>query len=293
MRARLFITLLLLGAALPGVAAPAEGGDGIVPEGARVVTLACLPEVPRGAEANRTVRLTPAGVPMALYRGRLFTLPERPDATPADWAPPPDPEPLRDFCWLDEHTLALLRTSALDFVRDGQVVRGVALPSRGMRLARADSGHCYVFGGVTDPLGREVLLVGADGALRNLFRAPATVTAVAGDGANTFVAVGPMVYYMAPKQEPRAIFQEREPILELAHVPSVGVFYRTAGGVGCIENPVSGAVFLQGAVESIDGRSGRLVLLTPAREVLLIAPLAGFPRLVQDVRQLAAKKERP
>lgn len=293
MRARPFITLLLLGAALPGAAAPADGSDGIVPEGARVVTLACLPEVPRGAEANRTVRLTPSGVPMALYRGRLFVLNERPDSVLADWMPPPDPEPVRDFCWLDEHTLALLRTSALDFVRDGKVVRGVALPSRGMRLARADSGHCYVFGGVTDPLGREVLLVGADGTLRNLFRAPAAVTAVAGDGVNTFVAVGPMVYFMAPKQEPRAIFQERVPILELAHVPSIGVFYRTVGGVGCIENPASGAVFLQGGIESIDGRSGRLVLLTSDREVLLIAPLAGFPRVVQDVRQLAAKKGRP
>ena len=50
----------------------ADVRDGFLPEGARVVELARLPEAPKGAEPACTVRLTPPGVPMALYRGRLL-----------------------------------------------------------------------------------------------------------------------------------------------------------------------------------------------------------------------------
>lgn len=271
----------------------ADVRDGFLPEGARVVELARLPEAPKGTEPACTVRLTPPGVPMALYRGRLFALTERAAAPRADWMPPPDSQPVRDFCWLDGHTVALLRSTALDFVRDGKVAKGIALPSRGMRLARADGEHCYVFGGEADPYGREVLLVGADGSVRNLFRALAPVTAVAGNGTNTFVAVGTAVYFLAPERNPVPVFRERSAIVELAQVPEVGVFYRTVDGVGCIENPESGALFYSGGIEAMDARGGRLLLLTKEREVLLIAPLAGLAGAVRDVHRLARDEPAP
>ncbi len=262
--------------------------DGFLPAEARLVTLATLPAAPAGAPMRTAARLSASGRPMVLLRGRLVTLAEQPGGAMADWTPPAEADPVRDFCWLDDKTLVLLRGNGLDFIRDGKPVRAVALPARGMRLARADATHCYLFGGQRSPQNRDVVLFGADGSLRNLFQAPAAVTAVAGDGGATFVAAGPVVYFVARGAKPRAIFRERTAITQLAYVPPVGVFYVTSDGVGCMEAPGSGAVFLRGDIASVDGRGSRLLLLTRDREVMLISPIAGFPRVIRDVRRAIA-----
>jgi hypothetical protein len=280
--------LVPLALAATSLAATAPDGDGFLPEESRLVSLASLPAVPPGADAGGVVRLAPAGRAMTLYRGRLVALAERLEAPLADWTPPVAAEPIRDFCWLDDGTLVVLRETGLEFFRAGKLVRGVTLPGRGMGLARADAGHCYVFGGGESNRNRDILLLGVDGSVRNLFRAPGRVTAVTGNGNRTFAAVGPVVYFLAPGEEPRAVFQERTVITEMAYAPPAGVFYRTADGVGCMDGPASGLVFLRRPVVSLDGRGDRLLLLTPEREVLLITPVSEFPRVIRDVRTFSA-----
>ena len=287
MNLRFIVASLLPAIALAG--APADR-DGFLPAEARLASLAKLPAAPAGAPVRTAVRLGASGCPMVLYRGRLVTLAEQPGAAMADWTPPADTEPVRDFCWLDDRTLVLLRARGLDFIRDGKPERAVALPARGMRVARADAAHCYLFGGKAAPGNRDVLLFGMDGSLRNLFQAPEAVTAVAGDGRATFVAAGPVVYVVAPGARPRAVFSERTAITQLAYAPPVGVFYVTADGVGCMDAPGSGVVFLRGEFASLDSRGGRLLLLTRDREVLLIAPITGFPRVIRGVRRVAAEE---
>jgi len=281
---RRIVLPLLLGAAV--LSAAAAESDGFLPAGARLIPLAALPAAPTGAESRKVVRLAASGRPMMLYRGRLVALAEQPAGAMADWTPPAEADPVRDFCWLDGQTLALLRGAGLDFIRDGKPVRGIALPGRGRRLARADGTHCYLFGGSREPQNRDVLLFGADGSVRNLFRAPQAVTAVAGDGSVTFVATGPLVYFLARGAQPRLVFRERTAITDLAYAPPVGVFYATRDGVGCMDSPGSGLIFLRREIASLDSRRGRLLLLTKDREILLITPLAGFPRAVKNVRRL-------
>jgi hypothetical protein len=68
------------------------------------------------------------------------------------------------------------------------------------------------------------------------------------------------------------------------------VFYATAAGVGCMNGPKSGLIFLQQKITSLDSRANRLLVLTAGREVMLIEPADGFPQLVQVV-QKTFKKE--
>jgi hypothetical protein len=278
---------------LAALVAVADDGDGFLPADARLLPLTVLPSAPEGAPARLVVRLAASGRPLVLYRGRLVTLAERPAEAMADWSPPVDAEALRDFCWLDDRTLVLLRETALDFIRDGRLVRGVKLPGRGLQLARADATHCYLFGGARAPRNRDLLLFGLDGSVRNLFRASQAVTAVAGDGRHTFAATGSVVYFLAPGAAPRPVFRERKPIVGLAYAPPVGVFYLTGDGVGCMDAPGSGLIFLRREITSLDCRNGRLILLTGDREVILIAPVGGFPRAIQSVRRFADEARPP
>lgn len=265
--------------------ATAADEDGFLPAESKLVSLGCLPAAPEGGNSPCVARLAPSGRPILLYRGHLVALVERTEDPLVNWTPPKDAEPIRDFCWLDGQTQALLRETCLDFVRNGKCVRGVILPGKGMRLARADAGHCYLFGGEGRLNDHDVVLYGADGSVRNVFRASLPVTAVTGDGTNTFVAVGPVVFFLTPGQEPKPVFREREPITDLVLVAPAGIFYLTGDGVGCIDGPGSGLVFLRREVTSLDGRGDRLLLMTKDREILLIKPVSGFSRVVKDVRK--------
>jgi hypothetical protein len=284
------LPLLILDAAL---IATASDSDGFLPAEAHLFSLAHLPSITKEAALPCAVRLAPSGRAMTLYGGRLVALAEQTEDTLFNWTPPPDAEPIQDFCWLDGHTLALLRETYIDFIRDGKLLRGVILPEKGMRMARADAGHCYLFGGSNRAEHHDVLLFGADGSIKNLFRAPDPITAVTGDGGNTFAAVGPVVFFFSRGSEPRPVFRERMTITDLAYAPPAGVFYLTGEGVGCMDSPGSGLMFLRRDITSLDGRGDRLLLLTKDREVLLIKPVSGFPRLIKDVRPVITEEQEP
>jgi hypothetical protein len=172
------------------------------------------------------------------------------------------------------------------FPCNGVAATNLALPFKNMRMARLDGSHCYLFGGDNAGNQQNVLSVGVDGTVSNLFSAPQPVTAVAGNGIATFVAMGDIVFFMGEKTGPRVVFREVSPIFELALAPSNGVFYATSDGVGCIDGPNSGLIFLRKKILSMDCRRNRLLLLTTEQEVKLIEPVADFPqtiRAVQDV----------
>jgi hypothetical protein len=287
MRWRILL-FLVLGAATFG-ATPSDD-DGFLPAESKLVSLGCLPAAPDGVDSRCVARLAASGRPIVLYQGQLVTLVERTEDPLVGWTPPNGAEPILDFCWLDGQTLVLMRETCLDFIRGGKLVRGVILASKGMRLARADAGHCYVFGGEGGLQKHDVLLYGMDGNVRNLLRAPRPVTAVSGDGSNTFVAVGSVVFLLKPGQKAKAVFYERVCIKDLAVAPPGGIFYLTEDGVGYIESPESGVVFLRRKVASLDSRSGELVLVTKDREILLIKPVSGFSRAVREVRKFLEGK---
>ncbi len=286
MIAPLPMRILLLACGLTGGVA-AAGPDGFLPAESRAVTLATLPDPPAGESPTRAVRLTARGVPTVLFREHLFMLSERPQAPVAHWTLPPGTEAVQDYCWLDDAgTLALLRETTVDFVRAGRTIRSVATPARGMRLVRADNRHCYLYGGEGESWARTVLLLDVDGGVRHLARLPDPITAVAGNGTNTFVASGPVVRFLGTGAEPRPVFAETTPIEELAYAPPVGVFYRTSAGIGCLHGPAAGSLFLRQPAHSLDARDGRLLVLTTDSEVLLLAPTHRIPHLLDTVRAL-------
>jgi hypothetical protein len=292
MQTRLFLFLALCAFSAQAGTGPAN--DGVVPANSKILTLARLPESTNNPPPCSAVRLAPSGKPMALYHGRLIVLSEQTNQPPADWQPPMKTGgSLRDFCWLDGKTLVLLQETQLSFIRGGLCVTNFTLPFKEMRLARADASHCYLFGGKNVGGHNDVLRLGLDGTVTNLFRAPQPVTAVAGDGDNVFAAVGDAVFFLSGTNAPRAVFREHSTITDLAIGAPGGIFYATEDGVGCLNGPKSGLMFLQQKIASLDSRANRLLILTAEREVLLIEPTTGFPQLVQAVQKFLKEKSQP
>jgi hypothetical protein len=278
---RPLLCLLALGAGFLR-AEPLPENFGIVPTGCRVLTLARLPEsVPAAPADVAEVRLAVSGRPVVLFRGQLVALAEQPGQAFADWLPPAgEGGTVRDFCWLDRQTLVLLRETRLEFVKDGAVVRVVLPPHPGMRIAPAGATHCYLFGGAPADAANDVWRLGLDGSAPRLFQAAQPVTAVAGDGRSTFVAVGDTVFFLAEGKAPEPIFRERSAITALVLASNNGLFYATETGVGYLAGPDTGLIFLPERAVSLDCRRDRLVLLTAAHEVRLIEPVSGFADLV-------------
>jgi hypothetical protein len=195
MQLRVLLFLALCAFSVQAATGPAN--DGIVPSNSKVLTLARLPESTNDQPSGSVVRLTPSGRPVVLHCGRLVALSEQTNQPPAGWQPPVKTGgTLRDFCWLDSRTLALLQETQLEFIRDGICITNFTLPCKKMRMARADASHCYLFGGENVGKHNDVLRLGVGGTVTNLFRAPQPVTAVAGDSRSTFVAVGDTVFFL-------------------------------------------------------------------------------------------------
>lgn len=261
-----------------------ESKDGIVPADCKILTLAKLPKPSNEALSSDLVRLSPAGRPLVLFRNCITSLAENPSEQLFDWAPLADAGGVpRDFCWLNNKTLVLLQETQLKILRDGVCVTNIVLPFRNMRVVRADGDRFYLFGGENTGTENDVLLFGVGGSIINLLHVPQPVTAVAGDGFNTFIAVGPAVFFLAGKDKPTPVFLASAAVKELALAPSNGVFYATEIGIGYVAGPGSGMILLPQKTISMDCRNNRLLVLTADREVLLFNPVAGFSSLVETV----------
>ena len=252
--------------------------DGIIPAGSTVLQVAKLPVVGRETTDNDIVRLSPGGSPTVLFNGHIVSLAEKQNGPYFDWAPvKEDGGKLIDYCFLDPDTSAVLQETRLKIVGSGGRVVNYVLPAPGGRLSRADGRHCYVFGGAMEKL----LLVGVDGSVSNLLQSSG-ITAVAGDGRCTFVAVGNTVYFLDSGSGPIPVLMAHKPIVDLVLGSSNCVFYVTGEGVGCMTKPGSAWMFLPQKTLSIDCRADRLLLLTADREVFLIDSVTGFSALVDQ-----------
>lgn len=275
------VTILICSILLPALAR--ESKDGVVPVDCEVLTLAKLPTPSSDAPYSGIVRLSPSGRPLVLSQNRITSLAENLGEQLFDWAPLADVGGgARGFCWLNNKTLVLLQETQLKILRDGVCTTNMILPFKNMRAVRADEDHFYLFGGENTGAQNDVLLLGVSGSITNLLHVPQPVTAVAGDGLNTFIAVGPAVFFLAGKDKPTPVFFASSAVKELALAPSNGVFYVTEAGLGYMTGPGSGMILLPQKIISMDCRNNRLLVLTADREVLLFSPVAGFSSLVDS-----------
>jgi len=196
---------IILFSAVTALFVQAELCDGIIPSGCKVLTLAKLPE----SSSSNIVRLSPSGRPLVLFNGHIISLAQEPDEPLFDWAPlAEDGGVLRDFCWLDGETVALLQETRLKIIHKNICTVNYALPAKTMRLARAGTRHCYLFGGGQN----DILLLGKDGPVSNLVHSAEPFTAVAGDGISTFAAAGSTVYFLHAANSPAAVLLRNRPL---------------------------------------------------------------------------------
>ena len=225
-----FIPHALLLLMLVGLAdAPALRGvelDGVLPRECHVGYLLRAPVPATGAVSRLPppiLRPSPSGRPSMLSNGRMIVLAIHTNDAPASFTLPEEWRNATDFCWLSNGVLAILCGARLGVMNQGEFLHILPLPCAGMQLAPAAHGCCYLYGG----LGKQeyVYRADAEGGLTNLFRAPAAVTAVAGDGQTTLIGVGRVIYQCAPAMAPAAVLVAAEAVRSIALVPPASLFY--------------------------------------------------------------------
>jgi len=259
--------------------------NGVMPEECSVVSLGRLPAKPDGVPTTCLARLSPSGTPMLFHGGRLALPAIDPGERSGFWALPKETAPVRDFCLLNDRTLAVLRETRLDLVCTGVVVRSLALPDPSMRMEPAGVGQYYLFGGTGALWRADVFLGDFEGNLKKLFHAPHPVTAVTGNGRITLVAVGPVVLNLEEGREPQVVFKAEQDIVQLALAPPASVFYSTGHAVGCVTGVAQGYVVLRNEIASISSRGGNLLLMGNAGDLLLVRSVSAFSRVGTDLRK--------
>ncbi|MBI4347981.1 MAG: hypothetical protein HY553_14085 [Elusimicrobia bacterium] len=152
-----------------------------------------------------------------------------------------------------------------------------ALPVDGARLFAGDAGVLYVAGrGRRGPRPWELWALGgrppdpATGlpAWRKLLSSTERVTAAAGDGRETFVALGKLVGRLEGATVKGVFLHPREDVSGLAYSRESGLFYATAGGGGAIGE--SGSVeFLRAPRPQLLARGGSVFVFLPRALALL------------------------
>ena len=170
--------------------------------------------------------------------------------------------PLSDIAIIDGGGLLLATDDAVGFVvinaapgttfGDGQMTAIFqpifTSPVTDAHLSAGANGSLYIFGGAREGGRNDVYLMAPEAVdhapatpralrtLRKVFSTTENISAVAGDGKETFVATGRLVVKVsgAKKEMVAALLHPKEPILGLALTHNGLLFYATSSGVGVV-----------------------------------------------------------
>lgn len=272
--------ILLIVAFLAPFAGGARAGsvDGLFPPGVKVGYALKFADLPKRARGHRPMlRLDHKGRPTVLLGRTLFVI----DGTDALPLPIASDDPVDDFTWTGDGALIAIRGDRLGFPGPGGVADLTSLPSRDMRLAPAGRDRLYIYGGATRDQRRQAYLLEKGEGLMHLAEMPYPITAVAGDGTKTFVAIGRSVLFLAPEKSVRLVYRPTTEIRHLAYAPPHGLFYATRRAVGFVAAPGRGFTFLRagGVQPLVHGED--LYLLIPLVGILRASPVSAFEAMAK------------
>lgn len=207
--------------------------------------------------------------------------------------------PYRDLVFQDNGTFWLSTDSDFGFIikegkmaPDGFVVatyQPVAfLPAENNRMAPAGGDQLYFYGPAADHKLFNVYCWKRGSALKRIFSTPSKITAVAGDGDKTFVAIGQTIVEIdrGKKGAREILTHPSESVTSLAYDPKIGLYFATPAAVGYAgDNGIF--IFLAFSDPQLFIRKGSLYALGKASGDVI--KLDGL----EELAHLAGSGERP
>ena len=167
------------------------------------------------------------------------------------------------------------------------------LPDEQMKVAPASVNECYLYGGKNAKVRRDLYLYRKDGMLLHLLRAPAPITAIAGNREFTFLAIGPKIYLFTEGKPLLLVYSTDSNVTSLAVSPPAAIFFATANSVGYVSEPGRGFSFVQGKGAKVQVRDGSLFLFFPDQGIMKCSPISGFVKMAEDLQQAVDDASRP
>ncbi len=201
-------------------------------------------------------------------------------------------EPFSDIASLRGGALLVAGREALGFLPAGTAFQPIfSLPVTDARLAAGERGALYLFGAGRESGRNELYLLKPEAsspapkarkavrAFRKIFSTAENLSAAAGDGDVTFVAVGRLVLKITTTGQERiatVFVHPREDVTDLAWSRAHGLFYATPSGIGCA-GPKETLEFIHApnaAIRLVDG--ALYVLLKNSLAVVKVEGIDAF-----------------
>ena len=182
-----------------------------------------------------------------------------------------------DFAWMGDGSLLLTTQGHLAGIGPHGLVLGPKTPVPDMEIRPAGKDEAYVFGGASQTSPNDIYLFGHDGRIAKLLSVPAPVTAIAGNGASTYVALGRSLIHLDAGQPIKSVMSTHSALISLAMTPSGRLFYATKASVGYVTADGAAHDFLrgQGGLLRIHGDALFLLLRHQGR-IIRFSPLQAF-----------------
>ncbi len=189
-------------------------------------------------------------------------------------------QPIGDFAWMHDGSLLLIIQGHLAGIGPHGLTLGPQTPVPGMEVRPAGKDDAYVFGGTSQKSRHDIFLFGRDGRIAKLLSAPAPVTAVAGDGTSTYVALGRSLLHLDAGHPIKPVMHTHSAVISLAMTSSGRLFYATKASVGYLTADGVAHDFLrgQGGLLRVHGDALFLLLRSQGR-IIRFSPLEAFESL--------------
>ncbi len=185
------------------------------------------------------------------------------------------------LAWMRDGALLVISGSQLGVMTGERINPMLALPSASMRIEPASGDAFYLYGGDTPDQRRSLYLYRKGGQLLHLFRAPAAIGAVAGDGDVTFLAIEESIYILVLGEPLRFVYEAGEAVSGLAVAPPWGVFFGTAQSFGYVTESATGYAFIRGQGGEPRVHDEDLYLFLPDEGVVKASPVSSFEDLAR------------
>lgn len=185
------------------------------------------------------------------------------------------------------------RIEELGFTRDGALLLvsgrtlGVAtssgfkplaaLPAEAFQLASGRPGELWLW------RGQSAYLFTRSGKLEHLFRAPAALEALTGEGARVVFAMQGSLLELLPGGAPRVLAVLATPVRSLALSPGGGVFYSTEREVGFLAPTGRRVTIVRGKGARLRVAAGALFLLFDDEGLLRCSPVESFEAMARSI----------
>lgn len=257
------------------VSSPSQADDlnGYLPPDAEVVKVLELKKLePALSNAAQNIRIDSQGRVTLMASQTLFVINEK-DLTPI---PLKSSGGFSSYAWTSGGALIGVKEKKLGFPGPDGFAETVDLPDEGMQLVSGHKNRLYLYGGKSREQRLHLYLLEKNKGLSHLAEMPYPITAVAGTGEQTFVAVGRSILFMAPNQPLSLVYRPRFEVMALAYAPPHGLFYATEESVGFVSKPGTGFTFMKekGVIPMVSGND--LFLVIPHKSVLKISSIEAF-----------------